>query len=106
MRILLKGFLFCAFLITPLMSVGFQKVEDIKELVRVDIKFATDTSGIIDAYACHSCPPKSFVFNEKLIVLPHDERSFTQKLRALDGKPAVLTWKPNTVQALRIWPNF
>ena len=103
---LLNGFLLFICLINPSASTGFQMVEDGSEMVRVDIKFASETSGIIEAFECNNCPPKSYTFNETLIVYPHDERSFTERLKALNGKPVVLTWKLDTSQALRIIPNF
>ena len=80
--------------------------EEGAEFSRVEVQFATDSSGILIAYECSTCPPKNLIFNNKLRVLNSDGSTMAEKLSNLEGKAVVITWKPGTVQAFRIWPNF
>ena len=58
--------------------------EEGAEFSRVEVQFATDSSGILIAYECSTCPPKNFIFNNKLRVLNSDgSQQFPMNLGAI-----------------------
>ena len=77
-------------------------IEDASEFERIEVLFSTETSGIIEAYKCNSCPAKVFHFDGYLVVENAEGSILFQQLKYVDGKEGVVTWRPDTTRAARI----
>lgn len=80
--------------------------EDAGEYFRIEVEFSNKTSGVIWAYECDDCKPKRFLFDDRTVVelSRFNSRFGVEELKNADGLPAVITYIPNTTQALRVLP--
>ena len=85
-------------------SLAQDSYEEAGEFMKIEIQYHTSTVGLIWAYKCPTCSPDRFMFDNRLVVRTAEGDTSVQGLRLFEGKPAVITWMPNTFQALRVLP--
>ena len=80
--------------------------ENSSEFAKIDVEYRTKTAGVIWAHRCKDCLPIRFMFDDRTIVelLRFKTRLGVEELKGADGLPALVTWKPNTKQVLRVLP--
>lgn len=74
------------------------------EFFKIEIKFHSETSGLIWAYRCETCLPKRLIFDQRLWVRGLNDPDKEYRLEDVHGKPALVTWIENTAQALQVRP--
>ena len=80
--------------------------EESGEFIKIEVVYRTKTSGLIWAYECLDCTPERFLFDDRTIVelTRFNIQLGVEGLSSADGLSAVITWIPNTTQALRVLP--